>query len=126
MESKFQQLWFTYGFLVSPSARKSSHFLEMKKSKFVQRSNTGASSKQLLSINSTMALEASILKVIMIPQLGFGCIISLQSKPSPTNSMYQLTMSSYPDYTCLTFKETMSKFDRRGFISIGSISITSL
>ena len=40
-----------------------------------------------------MALEVSILKVTMIPQLGFDCIISLQSKPSPIDSVYQLTVS---------------------------------
>ena len=91
------------------------HFPGTRKSKCVRRSNTGPSSKQLLSINSAMALEASILKVTMIPQPGFGCIISLQSKPSPTDSMYQLTVSSYPDCTCSAFKETMSKFGRRGF-----------
>ena len=91
------------------------HFLGTRKSKCVRRSNTGPSSKQLLSINSAMALEASILKVTMIPQLGFGCIISLQSKPSPTDSVYQLTVSSYPDCTYPAFKETMSKFGRRGF-----------
>ena len=45
------------------------HFLGTRKSKSVQRSNVGSSSKQLLSINSAMALEASILKVTMIPQL---------------------------------------------------------
>ena len=90
------------------------HFLGTRKSKSVRRSNIGPS-KQLLSINSAMALEASNLKVTMIPQPGFGCIISLQSKPSPTDSVYQLTMSSYPDCMCLAFKEIMSKFDRRGF-----------
>ena len=91
------------------------HFLGMRKFKCVRRSNTSLSSKELLSINSAMALEASILKVTMIPQSGFGCIISLQSKPSPTNFVYQLTMSFYPDYTCSAFKEIMSKFGRRGF-----------
>ena len=91
------------------------NFLGTRKSKSVQRSNIGPSSKQLLSINSAMALEASILKVTMIPQPGFGCIIFLQSKPSPIDCVYQLTMSSYPDCTCLAFKETMSKFGRRGF-----------
>ena len=88
------------------------HFPGTRKSKCVQQSNTSCSSKQLLNINSAMALEASILKVTMILQPGFGCIISLQSKPSPTDSVYQLTMSSYPDYMCPTFKETMSKFGR--------------
>ena len=88
------------------------HFPVTKKSKYVRRSNIGPSSKQLLSINSAMTLEAFILKVTMIPQLGFGYIISLQSKPSPTDSMYQLTVSSYPDCTCPAFKETMFKFGR--------------
>ena len=91
------------------------HFPGTRKSKCVRRSNTGPSSKQLLNINSAMALEASILKVNMIPQPGFGCIISLHSKPSPTDSVYQLTMSSYPNCTCPAFKETMSKFGRQGF-----------
>ena len=53
------------------------HFPGTRKSKCVRRSNTSPSLKQLLSINSAMALEASILKVTMIPQPGFGCIISL-------------------------------------------------
>ena len=88
------------------------HFPRTRKFKSVQRSNTGLSSKQLLSINLAMALEASILEVFMIPQSGFGCIISLQSKPSPTDSVYQLTMSSNSDCTCSAFKETMSKFGR--------------
>ena len=91
------------------------HFLGTRKSKCVRRSNTGPFSKQLLSINSAMALEASILKVTMIPQPRFGCIISLQSKPSPTDSVYQLTVSFYLDCTCSAFKETMSKLGRQGF-----------
>ena len=86
-----------------------------QKSKLVQRSNSGFSSRQLLNINFAKAMQASILKVTMIPQPGFGCIITLQSKPCPTECVYQLTMSSYPNYMCLAFKETMSKFDRRGF-----------
>ena len=93
----------------------SDHFLGTRKSKCMRRSNIGPSSKQLLSINSAMALEASILKVTMIPQPGFGCIISLQSKPSPTNFVYQLTVSSYSNCSCPAFKETMSKFGRGGF-----------
>ena len=91
------------------------HFPRTRKSKSVQQFNTGPSSKQLLSINSAMALEASILKVSMIPQPEFGCIISLQSKPSLTDCVYQLTVSSYLDCTCQAFKEIISKFGRQGF-----------
>ena len=51
------------------------YFLGTRKSKSVRQSNVGFSSKQLLSINSAMALEASISEVTMIPQPGFWCII---------------------------------------------------
>ena len=86
-----------------------------RKSKSIQWSNSGLSSKQLLNINFAKAMQASILKVTMIPQPGFSCIITLQSKSCPTEYVYQQTVNSYPDCTCPTFKETMSKFGRRGF-----------
>ena len=91
-------------------------YCRTRKSKSIRRSNSGPSSRQLLNINSAKAMQASILKATMIPQPGFGCIITLQSKPLPTDYIYQLTISSYPDCTCLAFKEMMSKFDRRGVL----------
>ena len=89
-------------------------FCRSRKLKSIRRSNSGPSSRQLLNIYSAKVMQASILKVIMIPQLGFGCIITLQSKPPPTDCVYQLTISSYPNYTCSAFKEMKSKFSRRG------------
>ena len=83
-------------------------------SKSIRHSNSGPSSKQLLNINSAKAMQASILKVTMVPQPGFGCIITLQSKPPSIDYVYQLTISSYPNCTCSTFKEMMSKFGMRG------------
>ena len=50
----------------------------------------------------------------MILELGFGCIITLQSKPSSTDCLYQLNVSSFPECTCPPFKDTMSKFGRLG------------
>ena len=85
-----------------------------RKSKSIRRSNSGPSSRQLLNINFAKAMQMSILKVTMISQPGLGCIITLQSKPPPTNCVYQLTISSYPNCTCPAFKEKMSKFGRRG------------
>ena len=76
-----------------------------RKSKSIRLSNSGPSSRQLLNINSAKAMQASILKVTMIPQPGFGCIITLQSKPPPTDCVYQLTISSYTNCTCPDFKE---------------------
>ena len=85
-----------------------------RKSKSIQRSSSGPSSRQLLNINLAKAMQTSILKVTMILQSGFGCIITLQSKPPPTDCVYQLTISSYLDCTCPAFKEMMSKFGRQG------------
>ena len=86
----------------------------VKKSKTVRRSTNQPLSKQMQVVGSAIAMQASILRVTMIPQPGFGCIVTLQSKPSPRNSTYQLTLSSLPDCTYPAFKETMSKFGRRG------------
>ena len=52
----------------------------------------------------------------MIPQPGFGCIITLQSKAPPIDCVYQLTINSYLDCMCPAFKEMMSKFGRRGVL----------
>ena len=85
-----------------------------RKSKNMRRSITCASSKHMQNIDSARAMKASILKVVMIPQPGFGCVVTLQSKPAPTESVYHLSISAYPDCNCPTFKETMVKLGRRG------------
>ena len=64
-----------------------------RKSKSIRCSNSDPSSRQLLNINLAKAMQTTILKVTMIPQLGFGCIITLQSKPSPTDCVYQLIIN---------------------------------
>jgi hypothetical protein len=84
-----------------------------QKSKNMRRSITCASSKHMQNIDSARAMKASILKVVMIPQPGFGCVVTLQSKPAPTESVYHLSISAYPDCNCPAFKETMAKLGRR-------------
>ena len=85
-----------------------------RKSKTVRRNITCASSKHMQNIDSAKVMKATILKVTMIPQPGFGCIVTLQSKPAPTESIYDLTISALPHCNCPAFKETMAKFGRRG------------
>ena len=83
-------------------------YLGSRKSKSVWLSSSGPSS--LLTIGSTHSIHTSIFKVAMIPQHGFGCI-----KPSPPMEyIYQLIVSSFSECTCPAFKETMSKFGKRG------------
>jgi hypothetical protein len=85
-----------------------------RKSKNMRRSITCASSKHMQNIDSARAMKASILKVVMIPQPGFGCVVTLQSKPAPTESVYHLSISAYPNCNCPAFKDTMAKLGRRG------------
>jgi hypothetical protein len=42
-------------------------------------------------------MKASILNVIMIPQPGFGCVVTLQSKPAPTESVYHESRRGWGD-----------------------------
>jgi hypothetical protein len=63
-----------------------------KQSKSTRRSTTAPSTKQMQMVASARALDGTILKVTMIPRREFGCVIMLQSKPIPTQSIYQLTV----------------------------------
>jgi hypothetical protein len=46
----------------------------------------------------------------MIPHLGHGCIIGLETQNPPTISQYQVTISSFVGCTCPAFKKMMTKF----------------
>ena len=89
-------------------------FPKTRNSKSIRRCNPAASSKQMQNIYSARVMKATILKVTMIPQPGFGCVVTLQSKPAPTESIYQVLISSFPECNCPAFKETMAKLGRRG------------
>ena len=52
-------------------------------SKVVRRSNNAPSAKQMQMVASVKAMHGTVLKLIMITQPGFGCIITLQSKSEP-------------------------------------------
>lgn len=84
-----------------------------RQSKTTRRSATAPSTKQMQMVASARAMDGTILKVTMIPQPGFGCVIMLQSKPAPTQSIYQLTVSSLPECNCPAFIDMISKFGRK-------------
>ena len=62
---------------------------------------------------SAEAMHDTVLKLIMIPQPGFGCIIILQPKSEPQPPIYKVTMSSYPECNCANFVDMISKFGRK-------------
>jgi hypothetical protein len=82
-------------------------------SKLVRRSSSAPSAKQRHMVASAEAMHGTILKLTMIPQLGFGCIITLQSKSKPQPPIYQVTVSSFPECNCAYFLDIISKFGRK-------------
>jgi hypothetical protein len=58
-------------------------------------------------------MDEIIFKVTMIPCLGFGCVIILQSKLAPIQFVYQLIVSSLSKCNCPIFKDVISKFGRK-------------
>ena len=64
-------------------------------------------------VASAEAMHGTILKLTMIPQPEFGCIITLQSKSEPQPPIYQVTVSSLPKCNCAYFLDMISKFGRK-------------
>ena len=79
----------------------------------MRRSAISPSTKQIQMVAFARATDGTIVKVTMIPYPGFGCVIMLQFKPAPTQSIYQLTVSSLPYCNYLAFKDMISKFRRK-------------
>jgi hypothetical protein len=75
--------------------------------------------KQANNCTSSLTLNGQIWKVTMIPHLGFGCIISLDSGAPPKVQQYLITIGSFPDCSCEYFKDmtTKSLGKRRGWTS---------
>ena len=61
-----------------PVPDKADVFPKSRKSKYVKRTPS-ATTKHMKNIHFARAMEAKILKVTMIPQPGFGCIVDLES-----------------------------------------------
>jgi hypothetical protein len=66
-------------------------------SKTTRQSATTPSTKQMQILAFARAMDKTLLEVTINPRLGFGCVIMLQSKSVPTQSIYQLTMNSMPE-----------------------------
>ena len=67
------------------------------------RSSSAPSVKQRQMVASAEPMHGIVLKLTMIPQPGFGCIITLQSKSKLQPPIYQVTISSYPKCNCANF-----------------------
>jgi hypothetical protein len=82
-------------------------------SKLVRQFSSAPSTKQRQMVASAEAMHATVLKLTMIPQPEFGCIITLQSKSEPQPPVYQVTVSYFPECNCAYFLDMISKFGRK-------------
>ena len=82
-------------------------------SKVVRRSSNAPSAKQRQMVAFAEAMHGTVLKLTMIPQPDFGCIVTLQSKSEPQPLIYQVTVSFFPDCNCSCFLDMISKFGRK-------------
>jgi hypothetical protein len=81
-------------------------------SKVVWRSNNAPLAKQRQMVASAKTMHDTVMKLNMIPQLRFGCIITLQSKSEPQPPIYQVTVSALSECNCAYFLDMISKFGR--------------
>jgi hypothetical protein len=64
-------------------------------------------------VGCVRAMDGTIMKVTMISHPGFGYMIMLQSKLAPTQTIYQLIVSSLPECNYSAFKDMISKFGHK-------------
>ena len=71
--------------------------------------------KQANNIASSLILKGQICKVTMIPYLGFGCIVILDSGAPPNVQQYLITIGTFPECSCEYFKDMATKsVEKRG------------
>ena len=75
-----------------------------RNSKCIRRIANAPMTKHRNKWESTRNLKGMVLGIIVLPFLGLGVIISLESKVDPNKKVYQITISHLPKYTCLDFQ----------------------
>jgi hypothetical protein len=82
---------------------------KIRSGKNIRRIKNVSTTKQANNCASSLTLNGQIWKVTMIPHLGFGCIISLDSGAPPKVQQYLITIGSFPNCSCEYFKDMATK-----------------
>jgi hypothetical protein len=77
--------------------------------KNIQKNKKAPTIKHANNCASTLILKGHVRQITMIPHPGIGCIITLDSRIPPKIQQYMITIGSFPDCSCLYFKEMMTK-----------------
>jgi hypothetical protein len=77
--------------------------------KIIRRNNNAPTTKHANNCTSSLTLKGHLCKVTMIPHLGFGCIIILDSGAPPKVEQYLITIGSFLKCSCQYFKDMATK-----------------
>jgi hypothetical protein len=76
--------------------------------KNIRRNKKAPTTKHANNCASTLILKAHVRQITMIPQPGYGCIITLDSGIPPNIQQYMITIGTFPDCSCPYFKEMVT------------------
>jgi hypothetical protein len=77
--------------------------------KMIWRNKNVPTTKHANNCASSLTLKGHLRQVTMIPHLGFGCIIILDSRVPPKVQQYMITIGSFPECSCNYFKNMAAK-----------------
>jgi hypothetical protein len=95
-----------------PTPSDPDHYSTKRLGKLIRRTKK-PSLKQTNNCASALTVKGEIHEVTMIPQPGYGCIITLNSGLHPRIQQYQITISDFPECSCHNFKEMLTKAKRQ-------------
>jgi hypothetical protein len=84
-------------------------FPKTRSGKSICRNNNAPTTKQANKYASSLTLKGQIRKVTMIPHLGYGCIVTLDSGAPPKVQQYLITIGTFPKCSCEYFKDMATK-----------------
>jgi hypothetical protein len=77
--------------------------------KSIRRNNNAPNTKQANNYASSLTLKGQIRKVTMIPHLGYGCIVTLDSGAPSKVQQYLITIGTFPECSCEYFEDMATK-----------------
>jgi hypothetical protein len=97
-----------------------------RNSKSVWRNANAPTVEHCNKWESALNIKGTVLGVTILPFPGLGAIISLESRVEPDKKVYRITISHFPECTCLDFLNmAVASLGKRGSMSIASTSIIS-
>jgi hypothetical protein len=92
-----------------PTPASLDEFPKTRSGKTIRRNNNAPIMKQANNCVSSLTLKGHLRKMMMIPHLGFGCIVTLDSGAPPKAEQYLITIGSFPECSCEYFKDMAPK-----------------